>query len=299
MNSLNGTHNLLQRVAVYATRSSSSFAPVHYRRQHKTTSSVPCSMFRLTQYINYRLRAKGPHGVHSPFVFQLVEEVLNEQREFYAFEALEEQRQKLLASQEVIQVTDLGAGSKVLKGNQRMVGDIAKTAVKAPKYARLLFRLIAHEKYTSVLELGTSLGMTTAYLASAAQKVVSLEGCPQHLRVAAQVADELGLTGRMTFLNGNFDDLLIHPAVQAEFDLIFIDGNHRGDALLRYFKKLRPLLRDGGCFVIDDIHWSPDMFEAWEQLRSDEHFELSIDLFELGLLFSGRDMVKQHFTLRY
>lgn len=256
-------------------------------------------MFRLRHYLRYFLRAKGPHGVHSPFVYQLVEEVLNDQREFYAFEVLEAQRKKLLASDEVIQVTDLGAGSKVLKGDQRRVGDIAKTAVKAPKYARMLFRLIAHEKYTSVLELGTSLGITTAYLASAAQKVVSLEGCPQHLRIASQVADDLGLTGRMTFLNGDFDDLLVHPAVQAEFDLIFIDGNHRGDALLRYFRKLRPLLRDGGCFVIDDIHWSADMFETWEQLRRDEHFELSIDLFELGLLFSGRDMVKQHFVLRY
>lgn len=256
-------------------------------------------MFRLLHYLRYLSRAKGPHGVHSPFVFSLIEEVLDDQREFYAFEALENERQRLLQSDELIEVTDLGAGSKVLKGAQRRVGDIAKTAVKSPKYARLLFRLITHENYASVLELGTSLGVTTAYLASAAKEVVSLEGCPQHVRIASEVANNLGLTGRITLLNGNFDDLLLNPAVQAEFDLIFIDGNHRGDALLRYFKKLRPLLREGGCFVIDDIHWSPDMYATWEQIRKDDGFQLSIDFFELGLLFSGRDMVKQHFALRY
>jgi predicted O-methyltransferase YrrM len=256
-------------------------------------------VFRLIQYIRYLLHAKGPHGVHSPFVYRIIENVLDDDRQYYAFDAIKHLRRDLLASKERITVTDLGAGSKHFTSPERMVADIAKTAVKAPKYAQMLFRLAQLEGYTSVLELGTSLGITSAYLAAATKSVVTLEGCPQHVRLAKQHAEKLGLTGRMTFLQGNFDDLLIHPAVQAEFDLIFIDGNHRGDALKRYVTNLRPQLRDGGCFVIDDIHWSPDMQQAWDEISQHEDYQLSIDLFELGLLFTGRDMVKQHFTLWY
>ena len=243
--------------------------------------------------------------MHSPFVYRLVKEVLDDRKSYYIFDALEAERRRLLHSNEVIEVTDLGAGSQRNTGKHRKVSEIARHSLKYPRYARLLFRLIQHLNYKRVLELGTSLGITTAYLTAAAEEVVSLEGCTEQSRVAADVANGLGLAGRMRLLTGAFDDLLLHPEVVGVhdaprcFDLIFIDGHHRGDALLRYVNKLQAHLNPGGCMVIDDINWSADMRQAWNKLIQREDFTLSIDLFEMGLLFTELDMVRQHFVLRY
>lgn len=238
-------------------------------------------------------------------MFSLVNEVLNPSKTYYVFDAIEAQRSALLQSHEVIAVTDLGAGSHTGAGRERKVAHIARTALKSPRYAQLLFRLIQHLGYRRVLELGTSLGVTTAYLAAASDEVVSLEGCKEHTRIAKGVAKNLGLAGRMTVLTGAFDDLLLHPLVSGTvgsspgFDLIFIDGHHRGDALLRYVSKLRPHLNEGGCLVIDDINWSADMRRAWERLRREEEHVLTLDVFEMGLIFTDLDMARQHFVLRY
>jgi predicted O-methyltransferase YrrM len=257
-------------------------------------------MFRLNAYICYIAKAKGRHRVHSPFVYGLVTEVLCDRKRYYAFEPIEAQRARWRASDATIEVNDLGAGSKSLKKRQRRVKDIAQTSLKRPKHARMLFRLIQYCHFKRVLELGTSLGVTTAYLAAAAEEVISLEGCRETIRLAQDTLNNLKLNDRVQLLCGDFDDLLLHPAVQAApFDLIFIDGNHRGEALLRYVKKLQPLLSEGGCFVVDDIYWSNDMQQAWIKLKNDLSYQLSIDVFELGLLFTGLDRVKQHFTLRY
>lgn len=256
-------------------------------------------MNRALQYLKYRLKAKGAHAVHSPFVFSLITEVLNKKKSFYAFDAIEKRRKSLLASNNVIEVNDLGAGSKSLKSNRRKVSDIAKTALKQKKYAQLLFRLVDHCKYNSVIELGTSLGITTAYFAHAGADVLTIEGCQNHTKIALEGFRSLQCDERITCLNGNFDDLLDHPAVQADTDLIFIDGNHKGEALLRYFHALKSRVKPNGCMVIDDIHWSDDMRDAWRLIVDDPDFSISIDLFECGLLFKREGVVKQHFTLRY
>ncbi len=237
--------------------------------------------------------------MHSPFVFSLITEVLNKKKSFYAFDAIEKRRKSLLSSNVVIEVNDLGAGSKLLKSNRRKVSDIAKIALKQKKYAQMIFRLVDHCKYQHALELGTSLGITSAYLAAAGAHVVTIEGCQNHAEIAKEGFVELKCNDRMTSIVGDFDDALNHPAVQAEFDLIFIDGNHKGEALLRYFNSLKNRLSANGCFVIDDVNWSSDMHEAWMTIAQDDDFAISIDLFECGLLFKRDGMPKQHFTLRF
>lgn len=256
-------------------------------------------MHRLIQYARYLIHSKGRHGVHSPFVYRLVEEVLNDQKRFYPFDAVEKQRRSLQKSNEIIEVLDLGAGSHRKSGKNRKVSDIATSALKRPKYARLLFRLINHCKYSQVLELGTSLGITTGYLAATSAHVVTLEGCPETQRIAHSTIKTLGLDESVTFILGAFDKSLSHPAVQAEFDLIFIDGHHIGSAMLNYYHQLRSRLKPGGCIVIDDINWSKDMRNAWQTLLASTDLNLRIDLFEMGLLIDRPEMEAQHFTLRY
>jgi len=258
-------------------------------------------VFRAKNFVRYWLTAKGRHGTHSPFAYALIEEVINPKKLYYAFDAIEDERMRLLGSAERIEVTDLGAGSKRIKGKLRAVADIASTAVKQPKYAQVLFRLVQHLHYRSVLELGGSLGITTSYLAAAAERVTSIEGCAEHVRIAREVHHRLQLSDKIVLINAAFDEALGHPAEgekNTTYDLIFIDGDHRGEALLRYVERLLPRLNPKGCLVIDDINWSADMRAAWETLRTDPHFEVSVDLFEMGLLFLPRGIEPQHFVLR-
>ncbi|MEY4053968.1 MAG: hypothetical protein RL034_886, partial [Bacteroidota bacterium] len=163
------------------------------------------------KYLRYCLTAangKG-HGVHSPFVFEFITRVLNDKRRFYAFDGIEKIRTQLLSNHSTIEIQDFGAGSRVAKTNTRKISDIAKGSLKPAKYSQLLFRMIDYYGPSQIMELGTSLGITTAYLASANTnaKVTTFEGSATIAQIARQNHGSLGLAN-ISLLEGNFDDQL-------------------------------------------------------------------------------------------
>ncbi|MDG1262676.1 MAG: class I SAM-dependent methyltransferase [Flavobacteriales bacterium] len=261
---------------------------------------VLCVVFRAIQYGKYILHSRGIHGAHSAFIFDLFEHVFDEGIVFYSFEAIENERARLKGSNEVIDVLDLGAGSKFQSSSQRKISQIARTALKRPKYARLLFRLCNHLNYHNVLELGTSLGVTTAYLSHAVSSgsVYSIEGSKSIWEKAVEVGNNLNLRN-VHYLNGAFSEVVPSILEKKTFDLIFIDGHHQGDALIEYVEMVQDDLNPDGCLVVDDINWSPDMQEAWQKLVQSPTFSLSLDFFEMGLLFKKEGMVKQHHVIKY
>lgn len=256
-----------------------------------------CAMQRALAYLRYRLRAKGIHRAHSPFLFGLFEEVFNDEKFYYAFDAIERERKRRWNDKRSIQIEDLGAGSRILKGQEREIASIARHSAKRPKYARMLFRLIQQQRHQRVLELGTSLGLTTAYLAAAANEVISVEGSSALVDEAKGTLERTKQSAEIVQMA--FDDYLQTLDQTQKFDLIFIDGHHEGEALLNYFTQLKPYLSDEGCFVIDDINWSADMQRAWQALIKDVDFTMKLDLFELGLLFRREGMVPQYHQIRY
>lgn len=257
-----------------------------------------CKVFRLRTYLQYLFLSKGPHSAHSPFIFDLFEEVFNDDKWFYCFDQIEKEREVLLADTTSFQPQDHGAGSKKLSHENRSIQQVAKTSLKKAKYGRMLFRLIDHLGYHNVLELGTSLGITTCYLASAAKEVTTVEGDPTIAQKAQNTFNRMQLEN-VTAVNDTFDGFLSGLNDDARFDLIFIDGHHTGDALMRYFQTLEPRLNAGGCFVLDDIHWSNDMYLAWNELKVNERFPFRLDLFELGLLFAHPNSEVQDHLIRY
>jgi predicted O-methyltransferase YrrM len=207
----------------------------------------------------------------------------------------------LLKRTDSITVCDFGAGSHTGAGRQRRIGDIARTAAKPRKFGQLLFRLVNHFQPCTVLELGTSLGVTTAYLASPSSKarVLTFEGCPQTAIVARQTFKELGLKN-VTLIEGNLDETLVSTLANlASVDFAFFDGNHRYEPTVRYFEQLLPLCTEQSVFVFDDIHWSAEMTRAWETIKSHPEVLLTIDLFFVGLVFFRKKQPKQHFELRF
>ncbi|MCB0762650.1 MAG: class I SAM-dependent methyltransferase [Flavobacteriales bacterium] len=255
--------------------------------------------FQVLAYFRYLRRRKGRHGVHSPLVYDFIENVLDDTRVYYSFEEIEAMRKQLLNSPDEITVMDYGAGSRVMRGPVRPIRKIARYALKPARQARMLFRLVAWLRPKSILEIGTSLGITSLYLHEAHPdaQFITLEGCP----ATAQQAQSMFLNrgSRIELIEGEFDQTLpkaLETLSQVEF--AFLDGNHTYAATKSYFEQIKPYLTPKSCVVLDDIHWSREMQNAWVEISHDSKVTLSLDLFHFGILFfdTGRD--KEHFIIK-
>jgi predicted O-methyltransferase YrrM len=252
-------------------------------------------------YLKHRLTSKTRHGTHSPFVYKLADEVIYDFSDKSDYKTIEDQRKKLLHDDTSIQVTDLGAGSHLNKNRTKLVKQIAKNALKSPRLAQLIHRLARNNNPDLIIELGTCLGLTTAYLAKAAPaaEVISIEGCPQTAAVAARNFQDLSINN-IQLLVGNFDTLL--PDLidsKPKLDFVYIDGNHRKQATLNYFKWCLPKIHENSLLIFDDIYWSEGMKEAWEEIKQHPDVTVTIDLFWIGLVFFKKGQAKEHFKIKY
>lgn len=240
--------------------------------------------------------------MHSPFVFDFITRVLNDRTLYPAYAQVETLRKELQQNSEMIRVEDFGAGSVYQSEKNRSIGTIARHAAKPAKYGQLLHRIVRHYQPASILELGTSLGITSAYLASAnpAGRLTTLEGAHEiALRASANLAS-IGLQN-VKVIEGNFDNTL--PGfldTAGMIDLAFIDGNHRKEPTLRYFDWLLAHRGNESMLIFDDIHWSREMEEAWSMICQHPAVSCSIDLFFIGIVVFRKEIrEKQHFPIRF
>jgi predicted O-methyltransferase YrrM len=256
------------------------------------------------KYLNYYFTAsngKG-HGMHSPFIFDFITNVLNDKTENETYDKVENLRKKLSYVETKLKIEELGAGSSSGRSNLRSVALIARHAVKSKKYGQLLYRIVKYYQPKTIIELGTSLGLTTSYLslANQAADIFTLEGSPQIANVAKQNFRTLELKNSK-LIEGNFDNTL--PAVLYQIptvDLVFIDGNHKKEPTENYFHWLLSKVHNDTILIFDDIHWSREMEEAWEHIKSHLAVRCSIDLFFLGIvLFRQEFKERQHLKIRF
>jgi predicted O-methyltransferase YrrM len=256
------------------------------------------------KYLSYHFSASGSkgHGIHSPFVFDLIKNVLNDKKEYSAYGKVETLRKKLLHDQRLLQVEDLGAGSSVSAPMQRSVASIAKHAVKPKKYGQLLYRIVQYYQPMTIIELGTSLGVTTSYLslANPSSTIFTMEGAAAIAAIARQNFKTLELHN-IKLIEGDFDYTL--PAVLYQLptvDLAFIDGNHRRLPTENYFHRVLEKVNNNSILVFDDIHWSREMELAWQYIKGHPAVRSSIDLFFVGIvLFRQEFKEKQDFKIRF
>lgn len=254
-------------------------------------------------YINYLLKSKTAHGVHSPFVYKFVTELLESKNEgYYQFKELNTVRKKLLANESIVEITDFGAGSKVFKSNQRKISEIAKHGISQRKHSELYFKLINFCNANTIVELGTSIGLNTLYFAKANSKakVYTIEGCKALHQFSSDLFKQQKCQN-ITTINATFDDAL--PKLLEEIkliDLLFVDGNHQYDATLRYFKMALSKKHEHSVFIFDDINWNEGMQKAWEEIKQHPEVTLSLDLFYIGVVFFRQEQKeKEHFVLKY
>lgn len=255
----------------------------------------------ILNYLIYRFRSVNEHAIHSPFIFALTRDVIYNKVAFYSYESIEDLRHRLLRSHEQLKVVDLGAGSQVNNAHSRPISQITRNAAKPAKYAQLLFRICNHFQAHTIIELGTSLGISTAYMASANSKstIHTIEGSPEIAQKAKQNFEQLGLRNIQQH-TGNFDDVLPRLLEQIpQPELIFFDGNHRKDATLRYFELCLKKAHNETVFIFDDIYWSKEMTEAWEEIKKHDAVTVTVDLFFIGIVFFRKEQKKQHFVIKF
>lgn len=249
------------------------------------------------KYIRHALKAKHTkgHGIHSPYLYRFTQNAIYEKNPFYLFNQIETLRESLKYDDRTIAMEDFGTGAN----RDVRIRDIAKTSLKRTRLAQLLFRVVNFTNAKNVLELGTSLGITTAYLASSSAEIkcISLEGSSAIAEIARENFEKLEITNARIEV-GNIDDTL-KPALEelGSVDVVFFDANHRKEPVLKYFSQCLEHIHPETVFIFDDIHWSKDMEKAWHEIRKHDKVTASIDLFELGIVFFNKNFAKKRFEM--
>ncbi len=251
-------------------------------------------------YLKYLWNSKNEHGVHSPFVFDLIIKCFYDKTIYPEYAILKKYRNSLLENKKTIEVTDFGAGSRVFKSKTRQISKIAKTAGISSKRAELLFRIVNYFKPNSILEIGTSLGLATSALSlgNSKSKITTLEGCPNTINQCKLQFQKFNFN-TVEFINTEFSSYLKSFDFRlSTFDLIYFDGNHSKKATLDYFELLLPTITNDSVWIFDDIHWSQEMENAWEIIQNHPKVKVTIDTFQWGMVFFRVEQEKEHFVIR-
>jgi predicted O-methyltransferase YrrM len=256
--------------------------------------------FQIQSYLKFLIKSSNQHGVHSPFVFDLVTKCFYDKTLKPEYKILNQYRKSLLANKNFIEVTDFGAGSKVFKSNKRQISKIASTAGITSKRAQLLNRIVNYFQPNSILEIGTSLGLATSAisLGNSKSKIITLEGCANTANQCQLQLEKFNLNN-VTLITTEFSKFLNPIALKnTNFDLIYFDGNHSKKATLDYFEMLLPTITNTSVWVFDDIHWSLEMEEAWQIIKNHSKVKVTIDTFQWGFVFFRSEQEKEHFVIR-
>lgn len=247
------------------------------------------------RYLKYFANAKTRYQIHSPFVFDLINEVYEDKRTYYAFEKAEILRETLMRDETEIEVTDFGAGSHNNKSPLRKISNIATNALSPPEQCAFLFRLINRYRPKTMIEIGTSLGIATLYQAFGNKKgqMITLEGCPKIASIA-QHQFKKAKANNIEVIVGNFDQTLKEALQKAgSLDYIFIDGNHRKKPTIQYYDQALKYAHNDTIFVFDDIHWSQEMEAAWREVSLRSEVTIALDFFFFGLVFLKKEPKKK------
>jgi predicted O-methyltransferase YrrM len=255
----------------------------------------------ILRYLRYRWLAKTKYHIHSPFVYDLLTNIIEDNVPFYIYDSIESIRSQMLLSNEEINVTDFGTGGDTSRARKLKLKYIASHYMKPVKYGQLLFRLVNRFKPSTLLELGTSLGITSMYQAAPNSRsiLITLEGCGETAAIAKRNFEKAGIKN-ISLFTGEFDKTLPQAIFKLQtLDCVFFDGNHREEATMKYFNECLQAAHENSFFIIDDIHWNSGMESAWKAIKKKPEVTTSIDLFYLGLVFFNKAQTKQNFVIKF
>lgn len=253
-------------------------------------------------YLKYYFASSTKYDVHSPFLYDFITKVLEDKTDYKAYVNIKQLCNTLSSNNDSITVEDFGAGSVFRNAKQKKVSALLKNTAYNGKYGKLLFRIAQYYKPENIIELGTGLGVATAYmaLANSATTIITVEGSTAIANIAKENFKKLNITN-IEVINAKFDDVLLEILQKRQkIDLVFIDGNHQQESTIKYFNAILPYCHNNTIVIFDDIRWSNGMFNAWQEIIKNKQITLSLDLYKTGIVFFKSEIkVKQHFFIRY
>lgn len=254
-------------------------------------------LFRIKSYISYWLDAVDEHSLHSPFLFDFYTTLLKPPVKPGAFQHIEKLRQQLLHDKRTISVADHGSGKQAKA--LRKISAIAGTSLSAPRFSSFYFRLAQYFEATSIVELGTSFGINSLYLAEKKDATVTTFEGSAAIAGIAELTFEFADKKNVTLITGEIDITLPSFLQRVKkVDLAFMDANHRYKPTIKYFEWLLKKLHEGSVLILDDIHYSREMENAWAEIRNHNLVYGSVDLFRCGIVFFDPSLNKQHVILQ-
>jgi predicted O-methyltransferase YrrM len=256
-------------------------------------------IYKVISYFIFLLKSKNQHGVHSPFVYDLVTKCFYQKTNLKKATIYSSIKNTLSHNNTIISVTDFGAKSKVFKTEQRRIKAIAKHVGLSTKRAQLLIRISAYFSPKHILEFGTSIGLSASAisLGNPNSTITTLEGCPETAQIAKNQFEKFNLNN-INVVVGEFDQSLSQLKMNQPLDMVYFDGNHQKNATLKYFEHCLQHIHNDSFFIFDDIHWSKQMAEAWEEIKQHPEVRVTIDTYQWGIVFFRKEQEKEHFTIR-
>lgn len=260
-------------------------------------------IFRIRHYIGHILRARNTlgHDIHSPSIYELVRMIIYDDNAYYCYETIEAERARLLSDDSEVYIEDLGTGSS----RSCKVREVAQRSLERKQIAQMLMRIVNHKKCKTILELGTCLGITTAYLASpdSGSQVTTMEGSEELASRAKQLWKRLGISN-IRLVKGDIDKTL--PEYLSELsredkslDFCFIDANHSYEPTMRYFRQVAACCKNSSMVVIDDIYHSEEMLKAWREICKQKGVTATINCYHCGIVMFDPQYEKKEYVLRY
>lgn len=248
----------------------------------------------IKSWLSFWYKSGTIYNVQSPFVYDFLMHVLDTEKEFYIFRKLEAIRLQLNHDNTIVDTEDYGAGTRNVSA-VKSVAAISRSSVSNPSKCRILFNMVNYLTPNTILEAGTSLGLSSAYMGSAhrSAKIITLEGNRTIANIAKETHIKAGLTN-IEILTGRFEDNFeIALKKLNQVDLVFLDGHHLYEPTLQYFEKILPYSHSKTVLVLDDIYWSHEMTRAWEDIKSNPKVTLTIDIYHLGFVFFDPALSKE------
>lgn len=259
-------------------------------------------IYTALNYLKYNIIAsyKYGHGIHSPFLYDFIVNVLNDKRTYFEYKEIENEIKKLKDNENKIIASSFGA--KVFDDEKKTISisDLTKKSSVPLKYRKLLFRVVRYYQPKQILELGTCLGVSTAYLSKGNNdaQILSVEAHEPYIKIAKELFNNLNISNVKVICN-TFENVLTEDSLET-FDLIFFDGNHTYEATTLYFNQCLKHKNNNTIFIFDDIYWSKPMSNAWKYIVQNNATILTIDLFRFGIVFFNENIFnKQHYIIRF
>ena len=226
------------------------------------------------------IRYRKGFGVHSPFVFNLITKVIEEKCSYYSFYDIELLRKQLLFREGEINYPD-----RQNKGKRKT----------------LLFRLTNYFKSKNILQIGTTMGLSTLYLTSYATglKCIALENVPEFATTARQAFAKEG-RNPVDLRIGNYKDLLPQALNDINsLDFVFFNTLYEQHNNLWLFNECMKYAHNDTVFVFEGIKASRKMRELWEEICACPEVTVTLDLYSLGIVLFNKKLHKRDYIVYF